>query len=129
MENASLTSGGHIVSTNSPNGNIVANQDYYAPNGSFTGASGTGYGLLSARPATCTAGPSVLIPAGGNRPGVGYWATDTNTFYVCYPANTWNTYYTPYTYPHPLVTPQASAPSCTPTSGLSFADRDLYESE
>jgi hypothetical protein len=69
----------------------------YGESGSFNGTAGVGQGLLSARPSTCTAGP------GGNTPGVGYWATDTNTLYVCNPTNTWTVYYTPYTYPHPLT--------------------------
>ena len=45
-------------------------------------------GLLADRPATCTT-------------GVGYWATDTETLYTATSTNTWGTYYTPYTYPHP----------------------------
>ena len=76
---------------------IQKNRDYYLYSASFNGTSGVGTGLLSARPSTCTAGP------GGNTNGVAYWATDTNTLYVCNPTNTWTTYYTPYTYPHPLV--------------------------
>ena len=40
-----------------------ANQDYYLHASPFTGATGTGSGLLSARPASCTA-------------GVAYWATE-----------------------------------------------------
>jgi len=117
METLSLTS--TVVTTYSPNGNIVANRDYYAPNASFNGTSGTGYGLLSARPTTCSAGPSVLIPSGGKLPGVAYWATDANTLYVCYPANTWTAYYTPYTYPHPLTT--GSQSSGTPAAPSNLA--------
>jgi hypothetical protein len=77
--------------------NIQQNRDYYLYTASFNGTSGTGSGLLSARPSTCTAGP------GGNTNGVAYWATDTKTLYVCNPTNTWTSYYTPYTYPHPLT--------------------------
>jgi hypothetical protein len=85
--------------------NIVANRDYYlwcnpaSPAGcsNFDGSVGTGTGLLAARPSACTAGP------GGNTNGVAYWATDTNTLYVCNPTNTWTAYYTPFTYPHPLT--------------------------
>jgi hypothetical protein len=84
---------------------IVENQDYYLelPNqnkaATFNGTAGVGSGPVSARPATCTAG------LGGNTPGVGYWATDVNggTLFVCNPTNTWTTYYTPYTFPHPLT--------------------------
>jgi hypothetical protein len=74
----------------------LINRDYYlgtADSGSpitFTGATGVGAGLLSARPGTCTA-------------LVAYWATDTNTLYQCSSTNTWTVYYTPYTYPHPLT--------------------------
>jgi hypothetical protein len=94
---------------------IRANRDFYqqfGPNGesgTFDGTKGVGQGLLSARPATCTAGP------GGNTPGVGYWATDQNTLYVCTATNTWNAYYRPYTYPHPLATGAPAAPAA-PTS-------------
>ncbi len=74
----------------------------------FDGATGVGCGTLASRPATCA-------------PGVGYWATDqsctdltgrvganpasliSGTLYQCTAPNTWIAYYTPYTYPHPLV--------------------------
>lgn len=65
------------------------NVHFWNHNASFDGSAGIGVGLLSARPATCTT-------------GVGYWATDTNTFYRASATNTWGTYYTPYKYPHPL---------------------------
>jgi len=76
---------------------IKQNRDFYVASQTFNGTNGTGIGLLSARPSTCAAGP------GGNTNGVAYWATDTNTLYVCNPTNTWSNYYTPYTYPHPLT--------------------------
>jgi hypothetical protein len=101
-------------------GVLAANRDYYqqfgafGESGSFDGTRGIGQGLVSARPSTCTAGP------GGNTPGVGYWATDTNTLYVCNPTNNWTTYYTPFTYPHPLAlgTSSASQTSVAPPTGL-----------
>lgn len=99
----------------SDSGKVSANRDYYqylGPQGvpaSFNGTAGAGLGLLSARPAACTAGP------GGNTPGVGYWATDQNTLYVCNPTNTWTAYYTPYTYPHPLTQGAETLPA-PPTS-------------
>src|SRR5262249_19553307 len=84
---------------------VQQNRDFFLSVGaSCSGSScttGVGSGLLSARPANCTAN-SASYPS-GNSPGVGYWATDTNTLYVCTATNTWTTYYTPYTYPHPLT--------------------------
>jgi MYXO-CTERM domain-containing protein len=64
---------------------------------------GVAFGKLAYRPATCTA-------------GVGYYATDqgswnqsSNSFgqgqlFVCGSGNTWQARYTPYCYPHPLLT-------------------------
>jgi hypothetical protein len=76
---------------------IVANREYYEEaSGSFTGSTGVGVGLLSARPSTCTGGTN-----GG--PGVGYWATDTTTLYKCTASNTWTASYTPAAYPNPLA--------------------------
>jgi hypothetical protein len=66
------------------------NRDAWIQGNSFDGSVGIGVGLLSARPSS------------GLTVGVGYWATDTNTLYRATGATTWETYYTPYTYPHPL---------------------------
>jgi len=56
----------------------------------FNGSVGIGRGLLSARPSS------------GLTIGVGYWATDTRTLYRATGAATWEAFYAPYTYPHPL---------------------------
>jgi hypothetical protein len=96
---------------------IVQNRDYYTwcdPSSNsgcttaFNGTQGTGSGLHSAIPATCTA-------------GVAYWGTDTNTLYTCGAGNTWTAYYTPYQYPHPLDTQAASGPPISVTGGVKFA--------
>jgi len=99
---------------------LADNRDYYqqfgafGESGSFDGTRGVGQGLDSAKPGTCTAGP------GGNNPGVGYWATDTNKLYVCNPTNAWTVYYAPYTYPHPLTqSSSSSATTIAPPEGLS----------
>lgn len=79
---------------------IVANRDFFNGTAGFDGTAGVGVGPLAARPETCTA-------------GVAYWATDQGTWntkegedqgvlYKCTSTDTWEVYYTPYTYPHPL---------------------------
>lgn len=87
---------------------VKNNRDFYDYTTSFNGTVGTGCGTLGSRPATCTT-------------GVGYWATSqscsdstgmiginpstpiSGTLYKCTATNTWTSYYTPYTYPHPLA--------------------------
>lgn len=83
----------------------------------FNGTIGTGSGLLAARPSTCTAGAGGMYAASPTGSyGVAYWGTDTTTLYICTATNTWTAVYTPYTYPHPLVsspTQVATPTSCT----------------
>jgi hypothetical protein len=80
-----------------------------SPSSPFNGTTGTGFGTLTNRPSTCTAGPGGTYgqsPTGSY--GVAYFATDANSgngeLYVCTATNTWTAIYTPYTYPHPLTT-------------------------
>jgi hypothetical protein len=90
------------------------NKDVYIDKASFNGTSGTGNGLFSARPSTCTAGPGGTFGAspttfvsGTPSYGVAYFATDANSgngeLYICTSTNTWTAVYQPYTYPHPLT--------------------------
>lgn len=107
----------------------VNNQDYYydcgsgagnpSCSGGFTGAAGTGFGSLSSRPSSCTAGRGgtyYTSPTGSY--GVAYFATDANggkgELYVCTSANTWTGIYQPYTYPHPLETGSSAPPPPPP---------------
>jgi hypothetical protein len=77
---------------------IQENREFYNYTESFNGTSGVGIGTLANRPLTCT-------------PGVAYWATDQGSWnqngedgilYKCTSANTWEIYYEPLMYPHPL---------------------------
>lgn len=71
-------------------------------------------------------GRGTTAPTGSCTKGTGYWVASTATpttnstvsqnaqFYVCTATNTWTNFYTPYTYPHPLLgssAPLAPAPS------------------
>lgn len=67
-----------------------ANREFWYETSPFTGASGVGVGLLSERPSS------------GLTVGVGYWATDTRILYRATGATTWEAFYAPYAYPHPL---------------------------
>jgi hypothetical protein len=130
MWNNSLFSGATYVLTSGTN-NIDYYYDQTAQSGSFTGAAGTGHGLLSARPTTCTAGPGGTYgasPTGSY--GVAYFATDANSgqgeLYVCTATNTWTGIYHPAVYPHPLVSGLIStstslgASTTTPVAGATI---------
>jgi hypothetical protein len=95
---------------------MVPNRDYFegkataqtSPTSPFDGTTGVGYGTLANRPTTCTG------PDANGAGGVAYWATDqgdwnvsgngdgSGVLYKCTSTNTWELYYEPYTYPHPL---------------------------
>jgi len=75
-------------------------RDFYVDDSSHDSIDGGGIivGTLAQRPATC-------------QPSEGYWATDQGSWntqgddgvlYKCTSTNTWEKYYEPYTYPHPL---------------------------
>lgn len=121
--------GATYTNVNSSTGTAQNNRDYYfdqsAQSGSFNGTAGTGYGLHSARPSTCTpgsGGPYSSSPTGSY--GVAYFATDDNSgngeLYVCTGTNTWTAVYQPAVYPHPLAsgTPVAATPVYSPTAGV-----------
>jgi hypothetical protein len=100
---------------------VTANRDYYnavsanaqtSPTSPFNGTTGMGFGTLANQPTTCTTNSTE------SGAGVGYFATDQGaqgTLYTCSATNTWTVYYTPYTYPHPLV---GGDPPPAPPTGL-----------
>lgn len=104
---------------------IKPNRDYYdavstqaqtSPTSPFNGTTGMGFGTLANRPTTCTPTSEVLDAGNG---GVAYWAPDVGpqgTLYRCSSINTWTVHYTPYTYPHPLVSGGTTTPPPAPDS-------------
>src|SRR5882762_139235 len=85
------------------------------PTTPFNGTTGMGFGTLANRPTTCTTN---TLESGG---GVGYFATDQGaqgTLYQCSATNTWTVFYTPYTYPHPLVSGNGSGAVPQPPTNL-----------
>jgi len=94
----------------------VESRDYYLelPNidesSTFNGTAGIGCG-----PAAATCANPVTQPASCTT-GVGFWNATQGTLYKCSSTNTWTAYYTPYTYPHPLVTGSGSTSVAAPTN-------------
>jgi hypothetical protein len=72
---------------------IQLNRDYWLPTS----------GSDANKPSTCSVGAR-------------YGATDTGKLYACNSANVWTAIYTPYTYPHPLVSGTSSAAPPAPTN-------------
>jgi hypothetical protein len=113
MVNGSIVNGLNAASTTF----VAPNRDFYnavstrantSPTSPFDGTLGMGFGTLANRPATCAHSNSTFPTRSqdAGRGGVGYFATDQGpqgTLYTCSATNTWTAYYTPYTYPHPLV--------------------------
>jgi len=117
---------------NTPDG-ILENTDWFQDDTSFDGTEGVGCGTLVSRPETCTT-------------GVGYWATDqscsvltdyvgiepttpiSGTLYKCTSTDTWESYFTPYTYPHPLRGADDTAPTISNVSS-DHANGTFGESE
>lgn len=105
---------------------IAENTDWFKDaEGSFDGTSGVGCGTLAARPACdsgCSIGVGYWVPAAGQEGSctdlTGYVGTNPTkiegTLYKLTADGEWTSYYTPYTYPHPLRTDE-SPPSLTVT--------------
>jgi hypothetical protein len=84
-------------------GVAVANRDFYNYNTSFTGATGVGRGLRSARPSTCTTGVAYWSTDGGTSWNTLNGATADGGLDKCTATNTWtNNWYVPASYPHSL---------------------------
>ena len=113
----SFGTGSQIVTTTGVNGGGTDN----AGAGGDAITVGAGHGTLANRPTTCSVGVGYLATGAGT----GAWNTSgngaTGQLYTCTATNTWTLSYTPYTYPHPLVTGVQASPS----PGVSFSPLSL----
>ena len=104
------------MSLNTAKCGIAENKSWWNYDSSFDGSTGIGRGTS--------------VPGGTCTVGVAYWKASTVTptvdpnviqnghLYKCLSTNVWTDYYTPYTYPHPLVTgdpPPTPTPTATPS--------------
>jgi hypothetical protein len=94
----------------------ASNRDYYLelPNfdnsATFNGTAGVGTGTLVPTNSSAYSGaPNCTVQ-------VGYFDTTNQTLYECLTTNTWTAAYTPYTYPHPLVSGSSGPVTLSPSS-------------
>jgi len=140
QSNSNLTANSDYYTDNS-NG---ANKIQTSPTSPFNGSSGVGFGTLANRPSSCTLNSaSGSAGVGYWVTGQGSWNKSGNSFgqgqfYTCRDAahqldvngqgttctqaqdsnHFWCLYYTPYTYPHPLVTGTVTGTAPNPPTGL-----------
>jgi hypothetical protein len=89
---------------------VAENRDYFDDEGPDTDCaaggsickSGVGSGSLAQRPANCTPGTAWWAPQQGGDWNTANGAANDGALYRCTSTNTWELFYVPYQYPHPL---------------------------
>ena len=103
---------GNFYAVNNAQYKIIENRDYFLDASSHAdyGLGGVSSGLWADRP-TCNASKKNhgywATDKGGNWNETSEWGGADGALYVCDGVDTWNLYYTPAPYPHPLVKPSA----------------------
>ena len=114
--------GGAWVANQTP-GRIAENRDYYlyhnntsCNQNAIACTAGVGSGTLAQRPPNCTTGTAWwATDQGGDWNTTNATANDGN-LYKCTTTNNWESYYTPFSYPHPLtLISGTTTPTPTPT--------------
>jgi len=114
----SLVTEVHLANTSDhlcikPGYHIAQNQDFWIHNPSYNGTTEIGVGCGSSLPSNCTTGDGFWVTnqscnsISDDNVGMDPTTPITGTFYKCTSTDTWEEYYTPYTYPHPLRNPSA----------------------
>jgi PKD repeat protein len=88
--NGNLFSTGNLSFGQNSSCPINEGTNFWIQRAAFNGTVGMGVGPLASRPTS------------GLVTGVGWWATDEQKLYRATGTTTWELYYTPYAYPHPL---------------------------
>lgn len=132
---------GNIATNHAGEERVQENRDYYlpasgiqtSPSSPFNGTVGVGWGTLANRPTTCTAGVAYFAIDQGswNQSATNPYGVQQNgssgVLYKATATNTWEAYYEPYTYPHPIRGEFAvvEAPTMEPVGDTYFGNQSV----
>lgn len=132
-----LTAGSPLNVAVSNEGNnqlhMEVNREFYCDAGNAGCSNGVRIGTIAAQPSTCTTGQAYWSTDQGGNWNTLNGAANDGTLYKCTGTNTWTSYYTPLTYPHPWAaagggdtTPPAAPTGVTVTQVQPEAPTNLH---